>query len=98
LALSNERREKCSNITIRAILNATRNVSKPKGAGILAAHLIEYKEDILLDETTIEKFKTSLGGELIQPNDEGYRILVDRLWPRGISKKKAKRVFYNFHK
>lgn len=23
-------------------------------------------------------------------NDDGYRVLVDRLWPRGISKEKAK--------
>ncbi|MBW2238576.1 MAG: DUF488 domain-containing protein [Deltaproteobacteria bacterium] len=27
-------------------------------------------------------------------NDDGYRILVDRLWPRGISKKKAKIDFW----
>ncbi len=27
-------------------------------------------------------------------NDDGYRILVDRLWPRGISKEKAKVDFW----
>lgn len=27
-------------------------------------------------------------------DDDGYRILVDRLWPRGISKKKAKIDFW----
>jgi hypothetical protein len=26
----------------------------------------------MLDEATVEKFKASLGGELIQPNDDGY--------------------------
>lgn len=26
----------------------------------------------MIDEGTVEKFKESLGGELIQPNDEGY--------------------------
>jgi hypothetical protein len=30
------------------------------------------KEDIMLSEKTIEKFKTDLRGLLIQPNDEGY--------------------------
>ena len=41
----------------------------------------------MLDETTIEKFKASLGGELIQPNDEGYddarkvwNAMIDK-WP-----------------
>jgi FAD/FMN-containing dehydrogenase len=32
----------------------------------------DFKEDIMVDTTTIEEFKASLRGELIQPNDEGY--------------------------
>jgi len=30
----------------------------------------------------------------IPSDDDGYRILVDRLWPRGISKEKAKIDFW----
>jgi len=42
----------------------------------------------MLDETTIEKFKTSLGGELIQPNDEGYDD-ARKVWNAMIDKKPA---------
>jgi hypothetical protein len=34
----------------------------------------DFKEDIMVDTTTIEEFKASLRGELIQPNDEGYEL------------------------
>ena len=42
----------------------------------------------MLDETTIEKFKTSLGGELIQPNDEGYDD-ARKVWNAMIDKRPA---------
>ena len=31
----------------------------------------------------------------IKPDDDGYRILVDRLWPRGISKQIAALQHWN---
>lgn len=42
----------------------------------------------MLDETTIEKFKASLGGELIQPNDEGYDD-ARKVWNAMIDKRPA---------
>ncbi len=42
----------------------------------------------MLDETTIEKFKASLRGELIQPNDEGYDD-ARKVWNAMIDKRPA---------
>ena len=42
----------------------------------------------MLDETTIEKFKASLGGELIQPDDEGYDD-ARKVWNAMIDKRPA---------
>ena len=42
----------------------------------------------MLDETTIEKFKASRGGELIQPNDEGYDD-ARKVWNAMIDKRPA---------
>lgn len=42
----------------------------------------------MLDETTIEKFKTSLSGELIQPYDEGYDD-TRKVWNAMIDKRPA---------
>jgi hypothetical protein len=42
----------------------------------------------MLDETTVEKFKASLRGELIQPNDEGYDD-ARKVWNAMIDKRPA---------
>ena len=42
----------------------------------------------MLDETTIEKFKMSLGGELIQPNDQSYDD-ARKVWNAMIDKRPA---------
>ncbi|UCE82190.1 MAG: FAD-binding oxidoreductase [Deltaproteobacteria bacterium] len=42
----------------------------------------------MLDQTTVEKFKASLGGELIQPNDDGYDE-ARKVWNAMVDKRPA---------
>jgi hypothetical protein len=42
----------------------------------------------MLDKTTIEEFKATLGGELIQPNDDTYDD-VRKVWNAMIDKRPA---------
>ena len=72
--------------------------------GLFAGGLIQLRNELRRDQqvpqsqayakvSDIMKIRIKRAYEL-PDDDDGYRILVDRLWPRGISKEKAKIDFW----